>query len=63
MTLRNAQSANWFFKMFVNRGTQTFQNSRSHLKILGARKMAQSKDNEDPQIFENIVQNVVAWVT
>jgi nitrate reductase cytochrome c-type subunit len=50
MTLCNAESADWYLKINVNRCIQTSQKSRSHLKILGARRLTQSKFYaEDPQ--------------
>jgi hypothetical protein len=47
--------------MVYDRGAQIFQKSRSHLKILGARRVTWSKfRTEDPQILGATVQNLVA---
>ena len=49
---------------FFYRGAQIFRKSRSHLKILGARRVIWSKlHREDPQILGATVQNVVAKAT
>jgi hypothetical protein len=46
------------------RGAQISQQSRSHLKILGARRVTETKfHTEDPQILGVTVQTVVATAT
>jgi hypothetical protein len=64
MTPRNEESADWYLKMNVNRGIQTSQKSRSHFKILGARRLTQSKFyDQDPQKLGNMIQSRVTWMT
>jgi len=47
-----------------NRGAQNFQKSKGHLKIVGARRVTQSKfHNEYPQVLGTTIQNVVAMAT
>jgi len=50
--------------LHYTKGAQIFQKSRSHLKILGARRVIWSKfHTEDPQILGVIVEKVVARAT
>ena len=47
-----------------SRGGQVFQNSRSHLKIFGAKTETGKKlHTEDPQILGATVQNIILWAT
>ena len=48
----------------ANRGTHVFQKSRSHLKILGDRRVTRSKVRTvDTKVFVATVQNLVATAT
>jgi len=53
-----------FSTIFCDRGIQIFQESRSHLKILGTRRVIRCKPHtDDPQTLCTVVQILVAWVT
>jgi len=55
-TPSNAESDDWYLKMNINRCIQTSQKSKSHLKILDARRLTQSKFyTEDPQTLGNMI--------
>lgn len=46
------------------RVAQAFHKSRSHLEILGARRVTQTKfQTEDPETWGDTVQNLVAMAT
>ena len=42
------------FRSLYNRGPQIFQNSRSHLKILGARRVKNKFRAQNPQILYKV---------
>jgi len=51
-------------KVYFRMGAQILQKSRSHLKILGARRVICSKSHTvDPQTLGATVQNLVTTVT
>jgi hypothetical protein len=51
-------------KVYFRTGAQILQKSRSHLKILGARRVTCSKSHTaDPQMLGATVQNLVTTVT
>jgi hypothetical protein len=64
MTLCNTESADWYLKINVNRCIQTSQKFRSHLKILGASRLTQSKFyTKDLQTLGNMIQSWVSRMT
>jgi len=51
-------------EVYFRTGAQILQKSRSHLKILGTRRVTCSKSHtEDPQTLGATVQNLVTTVT